>query len=169
MEMSNKKLLAALGVALVEGLALGRFTLPAKVVTKVEYKTEIKEVIKWKTQYAKQEDKNKDIVIIETKYPDGRVVREKHITDKGVIHIDKKEDGSKETDTKTDKKEETVTTYSKNDWHFMGMTSPSAVDKPFGGTLSYGLMIEKRIIGPFYLGGFGLTNGVLGVGVGIGF
>jgi hypothetical protein len=51
-------------------------------------------------------------------------------------------------------------------WSIKGL---AAVQPLKSGELSYGLEVDYRIVGPFEVGVFGLTDGTLGVGVGIRF
>ncbi len=169
MEISVKKLAIGGAVILIAGLAIGRFTLPSKVVTKTEVKVETKEVVKWKTKYVKQENKDKETITIETRYPDGRIVKEKRVLDKGVVVVDKTSDGAKEVEKKEERSTETTTTYAKNDWHLSALVSSSNNGEAFSDKVSYGLMLERRIIGPFYLGVFGLSNKTVGAGLGVSF
>lgn len=85
-----------------------------------------------------------------------------------------KTDGTKETTTTIDdrttkigseKKRETVQIAAKKDW----MLSVSTDFQYRNGTQSYELQVQRRILGPFYLGAKASTNSSLGVSVGMEF
>src|SRR5271157_5250451 len=101
----TKKVLVASGVFLI-GLAIGRFTLPAKVVVKEVVKTEIVEVEKKDTAT----QNNKVQIVTETKKPDGTVVTETKTVDKSTIET--KDDTNTNTNIVSNK--ETTTEYSKS-------------------------------------------------------
>ncbi len=107
MELTKKQIIIGAASALLIGALVVRFSLPAKVQIKVQEKIVEKEVVKWKTKYVKNEQKNKDTVIIETRFPDGTVKKEKHIIDKGTIVVDKTNEGSKEKETEILEKDST--------------------------------------------------------------
>lgn len=155
--------------ALVGGVsfAAGRVSTPEKVVTKTETKVQIKEVVKWKTKLVKSENKNKQTIIIETKLPDGTVKKETHIIDKGTVVLDKSKESEKDTSiAKSEKKEETKT-YQLDNWKLSGIAyaEPDLNISKVG--VSWGLLVERRIVGPMYVGVFGITNGSVGASLGV--
>lgn len=164
MELNFKKITVLLLAAFAIGIIVGKYTIPAKVVVKTEEKIVTKEVIKWKEKKVKNESKDKEVVIIEIKYPDGTVRKEKRIVDKGTLRIDYSKEGSKESTKTEERKTEVSQINSKYDWHVSGMVSPKDFSKD---SIEYGLSVERRILGPFYLGIYGTTNrsfgGLLGV------
>ena len=170
MEFTKKQVAIVTLALFVGGAAIGRFSLPARVEVKTETKIVEKEVIKWKTDTKKSENKDKDTVTIETHYPDGRIVKEKHTIDKGTIVVDKTSEGSKEKDKESDTKTSTVTEYATHEWNIsaLGAAKKSSSGNP---TLSegfdYGAHVQRRILGPFYLGGFGLTDKTFGASAGV--
>ena len=98
--------------------------------------------------------------------PDGTKTIETRIVDNSVskTNDNKTNDTTTETTSKTEKSKET--TYSRQD------TIISILADIQLGTLatpSYGLMVQKRIIGPIYINGFGMTNKTVGIGASIGF
>jgi hypothetical protein len=170
MEFSNTKVISGVLILFLVGAAVGRFSLPAKVVTKTETKTVEKEVVKWKTEIKRDQQNNKDTVTTETHYPDGRVVKETHIVDKGTTVTDNKTDETKTDNKSSDTTTEKTTEYSTHDWNFAAL---GAIKKDSGGNpalasgFDYGLHVQRRVLGPFYLGGFGLTDKTLGASVGV--
>lgn len=151
--------LGLVGLVLVlVGYAFGRYVQPATVITK----TEDHEVIKYVERTTKEKDNNKDIVIIETRLPDGTIRKETHIVDKGRVIIDKSKEGS---DTK-DSKSETIVSNTKPQWKAAGLLG--VADYSLSNRI-YGLEIERRILGPIFVGAWGMTNKQLGVSVGLEF
>lgn len=145
----------------------------AKVIspTKVEYKE--KEVVKYvekKTESKndtseKVKNKDKVVIITETTYPDGRKVKETKIVDKGT-ELSKSASTSKtqtETQLESTKEQEKTVTYSQPNWRLSAL---AALD---GAKMQYGGILERRIIGPVYVGGFGYQSGLFGVSVGLSF
>lgn len=163
---SVKKGLIVLGIFVV-GLAVGRFSLPAKVVEKEHIVYQEKIVEKKVDVTAIKKKDNKTYVRIEKTSPDGTKTVETRIVDTGTT--DTTDTDKDQTDTavsKTDDKSK-VTTYDKN-----GFLLSVGADNSFNRNPlmpSWGVLINKRLIGPFYLGGFVFTDGVYGLNVGLGF
>lgn len=152
----NWKLILIVTLAL-GGLAFaaGRFMTPTKV-EKVEV---VKEVVKWKERQS--EDKDKVIIEVETVYPDGTRKIERKIVDKGKLRIDVEGESEKE-------KENTVVVENKKpDWMVSGLAGVGLKEKGLNGV--YGAHVQRRVIGPVHVGGFGMTNGSGGLSVGISF
>jgi hypothetical protein len=169
MEVSAKNLAISSAVLLIAGLAIGRFTLPAKVVTKTQIQVQTQEVVKWQTKYVENQDDHKNTTIIETKKPDGTDVIETHISDSEDTSVNSSSGGSNSTQTSEKETQSKTVTYAKNDWHLNALASPSGDGKLIDGKMSYGGQVERRIMGPFYLGAFGLQNSTFGVSVGVSF
>lgn len=140
-------------IALVVGLAIGRYSLPAKI----EVKTET-QIVDHKQDNVQTETKDQSVTTV-TVRPDGSKVTETH-NNIVVSQIDK----SKDT-TATKSESDTVTTYSTNRWGLsvIGAMRPlSAQFKPiYGGEISY------RILGPFEIGAIGLQDGTIGIKLGL--
>lgn len=153
-----KQILVVVGVFAL-GLAVGRYSLPAKVVTKEVVKVEIKEVEKKVTN--KHNDKT--VVIVETKKPDGTVVTEKRIVDKSTT--DTKTDTS--TDTKSESNKETTKEYAKNQYSIRALVGKDFTN--FSAPMVYGAAFDRKFFGPITVGVFGFTNGLGGVSVGLNF
>lgn len=154
----NKYKILGVALLLLVAYALGKYTQPAIVVTKVE----THEVIKYVEKETKTKQNNKDIVIVETRYPDGTVKKETHIVDKGTVVIDKSKEGSSEKDSSST----TVVSYNKPQWKaaaLLGITDYSLDNRV------YGLEVERRILGPIFVGAWGLTNKTIGVSAGLEF
>ena len=170
MEVSVKSLAISSAAILLVGLAVGRFSLPAKVVTKTEIQVVTKEVESKTSDQEIARKSNKDFVRIVTKKPDGTVITETHIIDKSTSKTTEVTQDTTEKDSSTTITQDKTVTYAKNDWHVSGLASPSG-DNSFlrGPSIAYGLMVERRILGPFYIGGFGLTNHTIGASLGVTF
>lgn len=151
----QKKVLVVVG-AFALGLASGWFSRPEKVVTKVETK-----VVDHYVNSTNTSDVNhKKIVVVETKAPDGTPVKTTTIT-----ADDTKSTTSKVTDDSTsDTKSSKVVTYDKPSWLIAVTYGVSLSGPP-----AYGGSVDKRILGPIYVGGYGLTSGQFGVRLGIQF
>jgi hypothetical protein len=166
----STKTVVILSILLVStGYAAGRYIAPEKVVTKIETKVEIKEIIKWKTNLSKDEKKDKEIVIIETIMPDGTIKREKRIIDKGTIKLDLSKQSEKDSSTTKSEKKQEIKIKNSPDWKLSGMVLVSPKSQIIDSGLTYGLLIERRIIGPFYLGAFAINNGAIGASIGVTF
>lgn len=153
--MGEKVKYILVGVLLLGiGAAIGRYSLPAKVIT--ETKIVEKEVEK------KKIDKDKVTIITTTIKPDGTKVTETKIVDKSVITVDI--DKNKIID------KETVTTFNNNNFHvsaLIGHNFGNNTDLLLNNTFVYGISVEKRFIGPLYLGVWGMTDKSLGISAGV--
>lgn len=171
MELNSlaKKVLLALALV-AGGAAIGRYTLPTKVVTRVEEKVVEKEVVRTKDTSTKDTQKNRELVVTETILPDGTRKIEKHYINRDVVKEDTTRINNTTTDRSTEKKSETITTNEKNNWNVSALVSMSHRDDDLlKGSPSYGLAVQRRILGPFSIGAFGLTNQTYGASVGVSF
>jgi lipopolysaccharide export LptBFGC system permease protein LptF len=162
----NLKVKIIITVLVVAGaFAAGRYSLPAKIIEKehVVYKEKIVE----KKVLVKDQNTKKNIVTIRlvTIKPDGTRTIETKTYDKSEIEITQNSTTDIKNDiTKVADKEKT-TIFNKDSLLISALmktnfTNPSP---------SYGIMINKRIFGPFYLGAFGYTDASLGMSLGISF
>jgi len=158
--MSNfmKKLLGLAGL-FVLGVAVGRYSLPAKVVTKEVVKVEIREVEKKVTD----KHTNTVTVVVETKKPDGTVVIEKRIVDKSTIETK----SDKNTDTKSESNKETTKEYAKNQYSLRAMVGKDLTN--LTSPMVFGAAFDRKFLGPITLGVFGFSSGLGGVSVGLNF
>lgn len=127
--------------ALLLGYGVGRYIQPAKVQIKREEVIREVEVVK------------RDVRIVEReiKRPDGTVERERI-----------EEDRSTETVKKdTDKKDSTLIVNAKPQWKLQGFVGTDGnLASPI-----YGVGVERRILGPFFLGGYANTKKEFGLSV----
>lgn len=130
-----------IALAGVIGAACGYYLAPSKVVTKTVVQKEV------------QKNNNVDTHITRTKKPDGTV-----------ITIISKEDKST---TQTSVHKDSTTTVTRE--HDSLMIRALIAGDIRSGTISYGLGIDKKVLGPFYIGAFGLTSGVIGTSIGLSF
>lgn len=164
-------------IILVIGAAVGRFSLPAKVVTKTETKTVTQTVTKvvTKTVYQKAvvDDKNKVTTITTTVSPNGTKTTTTTITDKSIISSNTDKTAQSNSNTASNSSSDTVstktTTYSKNDWLVSGIAASRIPLSSGGSPIEYGAAVNRRILGPIYVGGFGLSGGTYGVSAGLSF
>lgn len=170
------------------GYLTGRYTTPEKIVTKTETKiVEVEKIVEKivekkikDTDTNKEEKKNQQIHIIETTYPDGTYKKETYILDTTTVVIKEKikEEDNKVVDKETNKnkKEESSTEkikeFAVSEWRISAVAGVD-YDKAFDGKLKdsmvYGGVVEKHILGPVYLGGFGTTTKEVGLSVGVQF
>lgn len=152
---TKTKFFIAVIVAVV-AFAFGRHTSPEKVITKTEIKeVEVVKVVK-EQQKSQQNDRQEHVII--TKYPDGRIVTEKYILNKDTIFHEKKEnsESKKETDIKIVKEIE-----NKKPNYMIGALAESGLDmKP-----KYGVTLDRRVLGPVWMGAYGKTNKEFGLTV----
>jgi len=120
-------------VAVGLGYGAGRYLQPAEV------KIEIKEVVK------EIEIQKKDVITIikEIERPDGTKEKETRIVDRSTIEKEKDEIRTKDTKI----------TVSKSQWK-----AGALVGLNFKGSTSYGIHVERRILGPIFVGGWGLKG-----------
>lgn len=153
-------------VMLLVGLVTGRYLAPEKVQVKIQEKIVTKTVVKWKTKYVKSQKNDKETIIVETKYPDGTIKREKRIIDRGTLQVDLTKEGSKSDQTTVSKDLEYAKT-SARDWHVSLLaTNTYPENNVLSDNISYGIHAERRIIGPFYVGVYGTTNKNYGLSLG---
>lgn len=163
---------AGVVLALLAGAFVGgRYSNPGKTVEHVTTQTVVQdhvvtvEKVVTQTVYVKEVAKNVQTDTVVTKKPDGTVVTETKVSDTTKIGVQKHQESSSQSSadvtvnesTKTDSLR--VTESGKPQWHlhvqggagarFVGTTTPILV---------LGVGIERRVIGPFYVGIWGQTT-----------
>jgi hypothetical protein len=128
------------------GYATGRYLQPAQI------ETQIKEVIK-EVEVVK---KDTVTVVHEVKRPDGTVEIDTRTEDKSVI--------TTQTDKKTE--QQSIITNIKPQWKASGL---AAVDFNNDRRLTYGISVERRLLGPVFVGVQGYDNKMIGISVGLEF
>lgn len=104
-----------------------------------------------KTESSKTEtttETQKEIVDRETKHPDGTIEKERIIRDVKIKTIEKERLVSIEA--------------AKPSWNVSALAGYSVNESK----LIYGLVVQKRIAGPIYVGGWGTTEKTIGLSVG---
>jgi hypothetical protein len=141
--------------ALVLGLVLGRYTLPAKVVTKTET------IEKLVTQTNTNTEDHSKTTVTQTKKPDGTVVTTTTTSNDIDTKTTQKSKDDKDTETQKTVSYDT----SRIGLNALGLT------KPFSSTptMVYGGQIEYRLIGPIKTGIIGLSDGTVGISIGVQF
>lgn len=163
MEISKRNLSVIALLLVLLGVGICKYALPEKVVTKTETVTIEKEVIKYKESSSENTKVDKIKIVVEDINKDGTVHRKTIEIDKTQIntYIAKELDKQKETDktvvVETEKKNQAL-------WHVAALASIKYKEAP-----AYGVLIEKRVLGPVSVGAFGLTNKTVGVTVGYSF
>lgn len=161
-----------LGLVLsIAGFLVGRHFAPEKIIEKekiVEKVVKEKEEIKSKDKIV---TKKKHKIIVRVTRPDGTVEEriEEIESDEQVVNIDIKKT-EKEENEKTVEKEKIIEK-NKPQWHVSGLAGVdlSASSKSSLNFSSYGVSIERRIIGPFFAGLQGTNAPSVGVSVGFEF
>jgi hypothetical protein len=151
LNLSLKLALPLAAILFLGGLATGRLLLRPKVITKTEVVEKIKVVTLEVEKKVVKTRKTKT-----TKKPDGTVVTEETVRD---AQTDTAITKDKTADTKT----ATTQIPLRNDWmvSVLGGTEAKLPLQPvFGGH------VQRRILGPIYVGAWGLSNGSLGLSLG---
>jgi hypothetical protein len=157
------KIIAAVVALIGIGAAVGYYLAPTKTVTVVEVKEKIITVEKKVTEKSKKEDKV--TIIVETILPDGTRRKETKIVDKGMVTVDTTTDIN--TVAETEKKKQSTTEKKSDDLLVYLLGSARLND--WGSGPSYGVGVGKRVLGPFWLGGYGTTKSDVGITLGVSF
>jgi hypothetical protein len=151
--MPSRKMCIALAGCFLGGVATGYFSRPERVVTKVDVREKIVEVTAKATR--------NDVVTRsrEISRPDGtKIVR--------VVTVDKsvsRESGKLEaTITRTEEKTEERSAPQWNVRAMAGITFGDAAPV-------YGAGVDRRILGPIFLGAYGFSNGTVGAAIALSF
>lgn len=137
------------GVCFLVGVGTAYFAAPSKVVTKTEVREKIVTVV--------EKEKHANVVVTkeETDRPDGTKVITTVTVDKTV---EKEADRTKETVVATETK--TVERQSPQ-WNLRAMAGFDLKAR----TPSYGAGLERRLLGPIFIGVYGFSSGAAGVSV----
>jgi hypothetical protein len=146
--MTNPRLFAFLLILMVlVGYAIGRYAQPAKVVTKTQVVTQVHDVVHEKIHK----------VIVTVTAPNGTKTTTTTIDNGSVIN----------DQSNTQSNSSTVTTYDKTQWSVGALAN---VDLTKGiSAPSYGIQVERRILGPVWVGAYGLANASGGLSVSLEF
>lgn len=145
----NVKVLVIAILALVGAYALGRYTSPVKVETKI---VEVE-----KKQTETERDKRKETTTTVVEKPDG--------TKETVTRTVEDTSTRKSTETNRNTDTETSKTYAGPKTYVGGL---SGIDTA-NGSVFYGAQVNRQVLGPVSVGGFFLTNKTLGVSIGLQF
>lgn len=144
--MSPKYIVLSCAVCLLAGTGLGRFSLPAKVVTKT--------IVVDNTRTDTKIDDHSTTTT--TKKPDGTIIT--------VIH---KDVGTTKHETEQARTEtEKIVTRNTERWTISALAVTRISTKP---QLLYGGQVEYRILGPFKVGALVLQDGTIGASLGFSF
>ena len=133
-------------VCIAIGAAVGYYIKPDRVETKIQTVEVVKEVKDTKTNEVK----------VEVIKPDGT----RTIT----THTNTETKTTKDSTSKTE--ENRLVENKKSTLHVSLLSGVDSISSP---TLIYGGSISKNVLGPISVGGFGFTNGLFGVSIGLNF
>lgn len=135
------------------GYGAGKYSNPAKVVTKTEYKEVIREV------EVKKEQKNVVVYTKKTTQKDGTVIEESKSEDKSTTYQDRK--------TEKDTRISSSTTTTRD----IGLSVHALVMQDIDREQSreYGIYLKKRVIGNISVGGLVTDKKTVGLSVGLDF
>ena len=136
------------------GYGAGKYSNPAKVVTKTEYKEVVKEV------EVKKEQKNVVVYTKKTTQKDGTVIEESKSEDKSTTYQDK----TTEKDTRISSSTTTTRDLGLS-LHVLGMQNIG--DRP--AEREYGIFVKKRVISNISVGALATDKRTVGLSVGLDF
>lgn len=142
----NKIKLAGIALLLLGlGVAIGRYTLPEKVKIVKEYVEVVKEVVKEVKNKDSNASNKQQIHIVETTFPDGKYTKETFIINESTVVIREQVTVEVEKMKEVLKRELKETKGYKPQWAVAGL---------YNFKNDYGVMAERRIIGPIFGGVF---------------
>jgi hypothetical protein len=165
MDMQPWKKILIVTILIAAAAGFGRYTAPSKVVEKehIVYQDKIVEkIVNVKDTSHKD---NKVIERLTSIKPDGTKTIATKIYDKSDVEITQKNTVNKTEDVTQDTEKSKTVDYKKDDLILSAgykLTIPS-------GDPAWGLLFNKRLIGPIYIGGFGFTDKTIGASVGVSF
>jgi hypothetical protein len=139
---------------LVLGYGVGKFSNPAKVVTKTEYKEIIKEV------EVKKEQKNIVVYTKKTIKKDGTIIEEKKEEDKSTTYQDTKKESRKELASSNITIRDIGLSV-----HAVALQNLEHSDRE----REYGVFVKKRVFGNISVGGLVTDKKTIGLSVGMDF
>lgn len=169
-------------VALALGVCLGKYTLEPQVEIQVQEKVVIKEKID--IQYQDRivyrnvfnQDISQKVKVTETEklYPDGKTEKVKvseFDTSQKTEAVTTSEQNSSSTLTKdlSSTQEKTSTTKKPPDWNISVLVGATKDPWPLPPPYVAGIHVQRRVLGPIYIGAWGLTNASAGVSIGVEF
>lgn len=162
----NYRLIIAGIVVFSAGAAVGLYSKPAKIVTKTETQT-VTQVIT-KTVEVDKTDYHKNKVLVETTItkPDGTVIRKREFVDKSEIVTNDQTNTDSNSNSSTKTSTETSKTYASDK---VSVRALVARNMDHISEELYGVGVDKKLIGPFTVGAFGLTDKTLGLSLGMNF
>lgn len=150
-------------VVLLSGIAIGRFTLPAKIVEKEKIVYQDRIVEKQVIISEVKKKSNKQYVKIEHIAKDGSRTTETRIIDLSTQNTASKASSEKLQDTHiTQDKEKVTINNTGSTLVTLGVkANPSIIG------MDYGILIHKKLLGPFWFGAFGYTDKSFGADIGL--
>jgi hypothetical protein len=153
--------------ALATTFAVGRYTVPTKIVKEIEVREIIKEVVKEVTKTDTQRNKRKETTTTVTEHPDGRKTTETRVIE--TTETDRKtESGSTTvTDTEKESKSKEIVERSSGRWAASVLVGVPYSNWAAGPT--YGGSLSREVFGPITAGAWALGSGVGGLSLGLNF
>lgn len=152
LSLKNKIIIAS--IALLTAFAFGRYSVSTAPTVKTEDQTKIQD------QKASDKDTHTQTTITTTKQPNGTVQTVEKIdvvtTTKSTEKKDTQED-FKQTITPLKQSKVNISILAANDFSKVQILP------------TYGLSVNKEILGPITVGAFGFTNGTIGLSLGLNF
>lgn len=155
----STKLKVLLGVVgALTCIAIGRYTVPIRTVTKTQIVYQDK---KTEDTTVKKDDHSKTTIVAVEK-PDGTKTTTTTITDD-----DKTDSNSKSTDTTNETETQTKTVTAGSDKVTILALGATNLNNPT--SIDYGLSVSKQVLGPITIGVFGFQSSKVGIGLGLTF
>lgn len=150
--MNKFKFLGLAGLACLISYSAGRFTSPAKVET-----IEVERVV-YKDRVVKDTEKDVTTKTKETTLPDGTKIKETTKEDKSKSKSERESSAASEIIKE-------MKTENRPNWRVAGIYSPALPNQE----TTYGLTIERRIVGEVFLGVTASTDKTVGLVLSFGF
>lgn len=163
--MDKKLVIGTIAIAAV-GFLVGRYTTSVKTVIKVETQIVEKEVIKVVEKKVQEEKRDTVTTEDEIVHPDGTVERRKKIVDR--TKVDSMTDKNSDTSSEKSVTQLSESSFGRSqDWNLSLLATKSYIDEDMlGARVNLGFHVQRRILGPFSVGVFGITNRTYGLSVG---
>lgn len=147
------------------GVAFGRYIAPSKVIEKEKIIYKDKIVVKKVLVKDQTIHNNKVTIRLITFKPDGTKTIETKTYDKTLIDIVQK-DQTKEINDSSGSSEKDKTIEYKKDEYLVSINVKTPINML---SPNYGVSINKRFIGPIYIGAFGFLDKTVGLSLGLAF
>jgi hypothetical protein len=181
MVSGNKKTFLVVLVALIIGVAFGRYATPERVRIEIE-KVEVERVVEVEKRIMVKEEVKKTSIKRNTQTekitkPDGTVIEKTSESEEDVTFADNREkEGSEKGTDRTTTSSETKKTDTKYNTKKVSVSvmagvkdADSSFEKRYSDYLMYGVHAAYRFAGPFSVGAFATTTNEFGLSIGMDF